>query len=56
MEHGGGGGGQKTQYAKADKRSIETDNEPVVILDAAQQGYGQLPQLYQFPQAVSGQW
>ena len=54
MQHGGSSRGQDTRYAQADERPIEADNKAVVVLDAAHQGHGQLPQAHQFPQAVGG--
>ena len=54
MEHGGGSRWQDARYAQADERPIEADNKAVVVLDAAHQGHGQLPQAHQLPQAVGG--
>ena len=54
VEHGGGCRGQDTRYARPMSAPVEADNETVVVLDAAHQSHGQLPQAHQLPQAVSG--
>ena len=54
VEHGGGGWRQDTCHAKTDQCPVEPDDKAVVVLDAAHQTYGQLPQAHQLPQTVGG--